>query len=361
MTILTISNPGTKIYVRGSYLVISSGDSFFRFRRSDCAVKRLIVTRPDGFITFPAIKWLHDIGVSFLQLDWDGTALIATSPRVKDLPAIRRAQAFASENDLGLAITREMLRAKLKAQALFAEWIRASRVAHQISAHIAKIDQLPTIPRLLAIEAASAKSYWSLWRNVPLWFVDPRSVPEHWHSFGPRHSNRNREDGSARHAATPGNAMLNYLYAVAAGEMSITLANVGLDPGIGVFHADKENRPSLAYDALEVMRPYIDRWFFEWLTQREFSKRDFYEERDGTIRITLPLRNELPQTAKVWRPMCEGISRWLLQVYRTRLEPRALSLARCPLKPSIAGVSIMEATKTSRNKGSMGPALRQQL
>ena len=66
--------------------------------------------------------------------------------------------------------------------------------------------------------------------------------------------------------------MLNYLYALAAGEMSLTLTNVGLDPGIGVFHADKENRASLAYDALEAIRPYIDRWFFERLTEREFSK-----------------------------------------------------------------------------------------
>ena len=39
------------------------------------------------------------------------------------------------------------------------------------------------------------------------------------------------------------------------------------------------------------------------------------------MRITLPLRNELAQTAEVWRPMCEVISGWSFQVYRTSKLP----------------------------------------
>ena len=36
--------------------------------------------------------------------------------------------------------------------------------------------------------------------------------------------------------------MLNYLYGLAASQLAIGLAEVGLDPGIGIFHADKEGR-----------------------------------------------------------------------------------------------------------------------
>src|ERR1051325_9587537 len=76
--------------------------------------------RPDGFITFAAIKWLHGVGASLLQLDWDGTVLLATAPAGTDLPALRRAQALAANNEMGLGITREILRVKLNGQATVA-------------------------------------------------------------------------------------------------------------------------------------------------------------------------------------------------------------------------------------------------
>jgi hypothetical protein len=51
-----------------------------RFRRADCPINRIVFTRPDGFITFAAIKWLHGVGVGPVRLDWDGTVLLATAP-----------------------------------------------------------------------------------------------------------------------------------------------------------------------------------------------------------------------------------------------------------------------------------------
>ena len=87
--VLTISGNNPSIRVDGGYLVVSDGpvsvpanlrgtaDALeqrmvtHRFRRADCPINRIVVTRPDGFITFGAIKWLHGIGASLVQLDWD--------------------------------------------------------------------------------------------------------------------------------------------------------------------------------------------------------------------------------------------------------------------------------------------------
>src|SRR5512138_1086482 len=41
------------------------------------------------------------------------------------------------------------------------------------------------------------------------------------------------------------------------------------------------------------------------------SKRDFYEERDGTIRITRPLTSHLAMTAAIWRPTTQAVAAWL--------------------------------------------------
>lgn len=53
------------------------------------------------------------------------------------------------------------------------------------------------------------------------------------------------------------NSALSYLYTVLGGECASALVAAGLDPAIGFFHADDEDRPSLALDLLEEFRPLI--------------------------------------------------------------------------------------------------------
>ena len=60
---------------------------------------------------------------------------------------------------------------------------------------------------------------------------------------------------SARNAVDPGNAILNYAYAVALGNSTRALIALGLDPTFGFLHADKSGRLSLSYDVIEVLRP----------------------------------------------------------------------------------------------------------
>src|SRR6516225_4727149 len=104
--VLTLSGNKASIRVDGGCLVVSDGPSLVGpdhvgpaapieqrmttqgFRRADCPINRIVVTRPDGFITFAAIKWLHGVGVGLVQLDWDGTVLVATAPPGNDQPAL---------------------------------------------------------------------------------------------------------------------------------------------------------------------------------------------------------------------------------------------------------------------------------
>jgi hypothetical protein len=145
--------------------------------------------------------------------------------------------------------------------------------------------------------------------DVPLRFVRREQAPEHWRSFGRRNSPLGRKN--TRNAITPANAVLNYLCGVLASELTIALAGVGLDAGLGIFHADAARRASLTYDAMEAVRPRVDGWLAAWLADASFSKRDFYEESDGTIRITRPLTSHLAMTAPIWRPAAQGVASWL--------------------------------------------------
>ncbi len=53
------------------------------------------------------------------------------------------------------------------------------------------------------------------------------------------------------------NAALGYAYAILLGECVSALVASGLDPAVGLMHADQDNRPSLALDLMEEFRPYV--------------------------------------------------------------------------------------------------------
>jgi CRISPR-associated protein Cas1 len=342
--VLTLSGNNASIRVDGGYLVVSDGPwpvaadhaglaapieqrmATHRFRRADCPINRIAVTRPDGFITFAAIKWLHGVGVGLAQFDWDGTVLLAGAPAGADQPALRRAQAMATANGVGHAIAQELLRAKLTGQAAIAGILGSSETAKLIIDLAGGLDAATNSGHLLAIEGTAAIAYWSLWLPTPLRFARRDQVPEHWQSFGRRNSPLGRKN--TPNAVTPANAVLNYLYGVLASELIIALTGVGLDPGLGIFHTDAARRASLAYDAMEAVRPCIDGWLAAWLRDAWFSKRDFYEEPDGTVRITRPLTSHLAMTAPIWRPAAQSVASWLARALvgdlRRECQPQSL-------------------------------------
>jgi CRISPR-associated protein Cas1 len=348
--VLTLSGNNASIRIDGGALVVSDGPSpvapdhcgvaptiaqrmvTHRFRRAGCQISRIVVTRPDGFITFAAIKWLHGVDICLVQLDWDGTVLLSTAPAGSDQPALRRAQVLAAQNGIGLAITQEILRAKLKGQAAVARLLDSSETAALIVRLAAQLDGATNAGQLLAIEGTAAAGYWTLWLPMSFRFARRDQVPAHWQSFGRRNSPLGRKN--TRKAVSPGNAILNYLYAVLASEMSIALAGIGLDPGLGIFHSDTVRRASLTYDAMEAVRPCVDSWLAAWLGEAHFSKRDFYEEPDGTIRITRPLTSHLAMTAPIWRPAAQAIAGWLARALSGNLGEGRRIITPVPALPA---------------------------
>ena len=340
--VLTVSGNSPSIRVDGGCLVVADGPMpvpanhrgpappayermiTLRLPRAGFPVDRIIVTRSEGWASFSAIRFLHGVGCALVQLDWDGTVLLASAPAGPDRPAIRRAQALAAGDETGLAMMREILRCKLAGQARVARLLGGEDAAALIARLAGEIDHTRDGTHVLGVEGAAASAYWALWRDLPLHFARRDKVPEHWQKFGLR-----RPEGSEhpRKATTVGGALLNYLYGVLAGEMTIALLGAGLDPGIGVFHADRQSRASLAYDAMEAARHYAEAWLLSCLAQSRLSKRDFHEEDDGAVRITRPLTSYLAMTAPLWRRAGETVAGWLAESFAgfaRRLDAKAL-------------------------------------
>ncbi|MFN8224320.1 MAG: CRISPR-associated endonuclease Cas1 [Gaiellales bacterium] len=174
----------------------------------------------------------------------------------------------------------------------------------------------------LDFDREAAAIYWSCWANLPITVVrqDLARVPEHWLRFGTRHS---PITVSTRSAINPANAILNYLYAILEAETRTACLTLGLDPGLGIWHADYRSRDSFVLDLMEAARPDVDSHVLKLLTTRTFTRREVGETSKGVCRLLPPLAQELAQTTSKWReaiaPHAEHVVRLLARSPGTRI------------------------------------------
>ena len=77
--------------------------------------------------------------------------------------------------------------------------------------------------------------------------------------------------------------MLNYLYAVLASESRLSVAALGLYPGLGVMHMDAPSRDSFAFDVIEPGRPMVDAYLLNWVGRETLKREWFFEQRDRQL------------------------------------------------------------------------------
>lgn len=350
--VVVVSGTGPAIRVDNNRLVIRDGPKDIAplvLTRAEASRKLrhiVICGHSGGFATFDALRWLRDTGVAFSQLDYDGTVVIASGPRGPDQPALRRAQALICSGAIpnaADAIACEILRVKLAGQAEVAALLGFSDASAAIKSHTDAIARETDGRQALSREAEAAWIYWNLWERMPVRFArrNPQRLGANgrwqpgrrdpWLTFGSRTS---LLSGKPSRATTPGNALLNYLTAILEAEMTVALLARGLDPGIGLFHADIGGRSSLTLDAIEAIRPYAEYWLFAYLQASAFANRDFHELPDGEVRLSHPLNSHLVHTAALWRKACEPVAEWLARSFERASS--SIAPARAALAPLIA-------------------------
>lgn len=304
-SIAVVDGYGIEVRVTNRHLVLIDGIGPHRrrrrFHKATTKLKRLVVVGDSGLVTLASFRWLNDAGVSYTQPDRDGNVLATSASRGTDNPKLRRAQALAATNHIGTNITRRLLRRKISGQLDVATKLEApGEILDQLTRHIEALEDTDTTGALMAIEGAAAGTYWQTWTELPMRFPKTQlnRIPDHWLTFGARTS---PVTTSPRLAANPANAILNYLYAFLEAETTIGLAIAGLDPGIGILHADQLNGASLALDVMEAVRPDVDQYVVDLLRSHCFSAGDFHETRRGTSRLLPPLTHQLADTSDSWR------------------------------------------------------------
>ncbi|MEZ4492459.1 MAG: CRISPR-associated endonuclease Cas1 [Dehalococcoidia bacterium] len=331
--LLVLSGYGVRVAVERRHLVIRDGFPSerreSRLSRATCGLKRLVVLGHSGTVSLEALRWIQDVGAAFVHIDADGTVVTAsTAPALND-SRLRRAQALAGLDERGYAIAKELIRIKIEGQrAVLSAIDPESHEYGAIDDALRALAEAADLDSIRLFEANAAAAYWRAWSPIEVRFARnhlPR-IPAHWQRFGARGSAVT--GASPRRASNPANALLNYLYAILEAETRIALLTLGLDPGMGVLHADQRGRDSLALDVMEAARPAADRMLLDLLQSRVFRAADFHEMRDGTCRLVSPMPEQVVGSADAMRreiaPVAERIASMLSGPNPTSSRARAL-------------------------------------
>jgi CRISPR-associated endonuclease Cas1 len=339
---------GIQLKVLRRQLVVEDGVGRSRRRRSfsrSDRLARLVVLGGSGSLSLDALRWLADVGAALVCIDRDSRLLCTSSPTKSDAK-LRRAQALAAGSGTGLLLAQRLLRSKLQGQQAMLDRLQADGNAYRVFAEsIGRLETTESTQGLMAVEAEAAVAYWQSWAGVPVRFRpgERRRLPAHWLRFGQRSSPLT---ASPRLAVNPAGAILNYLYALLEAEARLACLTVGLDPALGILHADVRGRDSLPLDLMEAIRPNVDRYLHALLTDRVFHAGDFRENRRGSCRLLPPLGNELAETLPAWRRLIAPVAEQAASSSSTsgrlvgRLRPRSPRRTVAPTARAATDTSV---------------------
>jgi len=101
-------------------------------------------------------------------------------------------------------------------------------------------------------------------------------------------------DRSRRPPMDPMNALLSFLYAILAHDVTSALESVGLDPAVGYLHRDRPGRPGLALDLMEEFRPIMaDRVALSLVNLQQVKGKGFTKTETGAMIMDDKTRKEV--------------------------------------------------------------------
>ena len=266
------------------------------------------------------------------MLNRNGKVLLVTGPAAPSDVRLRRAQALALGNGVGLEICRRLIDAKLEGQErVIRERLNDSATADAIGKFRDRLAGTDSIEAVRVLEAHAAVAYFGAWRNVPVFWpkVDMRRIPDHWRTVGGRHSPLS---GGPRLAVTPAHAILNYCFGLLESETRLSVTALGLDPGLGVgLHTDTPNRDSLALDVLEPIRPQIEAWLLDWIMREPLRRSDFFETATGNCRLVSQFCAKLSETAPTWAKLIAPWAEYVAHTLWARSQARSRRSLPTPL------------------------------
>ena len=167
-----------------------------------------------------------------------------------------------------LSIARWLLRKKLEGHISLVQMLSAEKTVefcNQMKCYIEKLYEADSQNNLMGYEGAAAILYFKTLAQL---------IDKKW-----KFSGRNK-----RPPRDPVNALLSLGYVIACSEIHSIIQKKGLDPATGFLHATQMGRDSMILDILEAIRPSVDYFVLQLLSQ--LTLNDFRTSVKDGCRLT---------------------------------------------------------------------------
>lgn len=227
-----------------------------------------IIISNAALITTDAIQLALEYNIDILFLDEYGDAYGRIwFPKLGSTTLIRRKLLTYTEEEAGLEAIQYWMLRKMYNQYQFIELLLSKRtnIKQSYQENLSRIRQLmrkvyecsgtlsTSSGSLMGWEGNTSKIYFTILSEL---------IPERFHFEG----------RSSRPAKDAFNAFLNYGYGVLYGKVEKALIIAGLDPYIGLLHADNYNKKSLVFDFIEPYRYLIDQTVFYMFSRHKVNE-----------------------------------------------------------------------------------------
>lgn len=298
---LVLNTHGLALKVSKGVFFVTAGDE--KRAISPESVSSIAVISP-CMISSSAVELAAEAGIPIYFFDETGDPRSCLrSPYFESLATLRRKQVYFSDSAEGAAWVALQFQLKTEHQIANLDYLRHRKtsLARQLGEIMAILEkekmELSGRPEKPSPEWAAALMGWEGHVARQYWQIVSEAMPEPW-----KFDSRNR-----RPALDPFNAMVNYLYGMLYNLVEQAVFAAGLDPHLGILHADEYDSPTLAFDLIEPFRPWADRLILEHCI-RHTVQAEWFEDRSPGIFLNsagkkqlIPLFNEWMQHPIRWQ------------------------------------------------------------
>lgn len=310
---LVLHTPGLTLKVRDAAFEVIAGEE--RRIISPKQIESIAVTA-GCLISSTAIELAvqHDLSIYFFDEVGDAVGCLR-SPYFESIATLRRKQVYFDDSTAATQFVVELFREKTAEQLSVLAYLANRRESlagqlRQVSADMeSDLQKLPDPDALLTDELSRALMGWEGGQSRRYWQALSAALPEQW-QFARR---------SRRPAQDPYNAATNYLYGMLYTIVEQAIFAAGLDPHLGILHADEYDKPTLAFDLIEPFRPWVDRLLLEQFLTNKVEPHFFDQRGAGWFlnaagkRFFIPLFNDWLEEACRFRGRQSSRK---LQIYR---------------------------------------------
>ena len=232
-----------------------------------------------GYVTFDALNLMAENNIKLISINpRGGLNYTLESPDSKNVE-LKKQQYKLSENKLGLEISKELIKSKMKNQKATLTTLNKNKQIFEVFNHRSKIDELIKQIEKLDFENKNKQI------RMQIMGIEGKSSNEYWSAikyFIPKEIHFEKRTKKPTDLL---NSMLNYGYAILASEITKSILTSGLDPYCGFLHYDMENRTSLTFDLIEPFRQQlVDKTMIGLINKKQVTMNDL-DKRNNILKL----------------------------------------------------------------------------